>query len=356
MSSSMNEQPVQPSAILRQLEQQEWQETFDAMSDFVAILDRDFRIVKANKAMAGFLKLSPRELIGLRCYEVMHSRHEPWPQCPHNEMLKSGRSVTDEILDPHIGIPLLVTASPVFDEQGHLLGSIHIARDISALKKARQEIEARNRELGILWSLGRGVQSSLSFDEVIASALEGLRTAAGPDLVLFYLRENDDLVLRGSLPADAENLNEKKQVGACLCGLAAQDRKPVFSQDIHADARCTLNECKEAGVRSFAALPLVHEDEMIGVIGIASRSERDYSEQREFLETIMATAALAARNARLLERLRRHAEDLEQSVRQRTAELEAKNAELERFSKLFVDREFRIKELRERVQKLEKGK
>ena len=34
--------------------------------------------------------------------------------------------------------------------------------------------------------------------------------------------------------------------------------------------------------------------------------------------------------------------------------LEEKNKELERFNKLFVGREFRIKELKERVQELEK--
>ncbi len=45
---------------------------------------------------------------------------------------------------------------------------------------------------------------------------------------------------------------------------------------------------------------------------------------------------------------------LEELVRERTAELEAKTAELERMNKLFVGRELRMMELKERIRQLEK--
>jgi PAS domain S-box-containing protein len=47
-------------------------------------------------------------------------------------------------------------------------------------------------------------------------------------------------------------------------------------------------------------------------------------------------------------------EELEQRVRQRTAELEKKNAELQKTKKLFVGRELRMVELKERVKELER--
>lgn len=53
------------------------------------------------------------------------------------------------------------------------------------------------------------------------------------------------------------------------------------------------------------------------------------------------------------EELKKHREHLEELVKERTAELEEKNAELEKFNNLFVGREFRIKELRDKVKELE---
>jgi len=53
------------------------------------------------------------------------------------------------------------------------------------------------------------------------------------------------------------------------------------------------------------------------------------------------------------EELQKYREHLEELIKERTAELEEKNEKLEYFNKLFVGREFRIKELRDRVKELE---
>lgn len=331
-----------------------WQETFDAMDDLVAVLDREFRIVKVNRAMAAHLRRAAADLVGVHCFEVMHGRDTPWPGCPHREMLERGRSSTAEVDDQHIGIPLLVTASPVLDTQGRLLGSVHVARDISALKKTQAELEARNRELDILWRIAREAQRGLSLDTVVRVTLEGLRESLEPDLALFYRMEGDFLVLAGAWPPDAGDLNERKRVGDCLCGLAAADGVAVYARDIFADTRCTLRECKDAGMHSFAAIPVLQDGVVVGVIGLASRAERDFAARRAFLETVAATVAASIRNAILHERLLEHSGRLDEKVRERTADLVAKNAELERFNKLFVDREFRIKELKEQVNELER--
>ncbi|NQU84522.1 MAG: PAS domain S-box protein [Mariniphaga sp.] len=51
--------------------------------------------------------------------------------------------------------------------------------------------------------------------------------------------------------------------------------------------------------------------------------------------------------------LLKYRENLEELVKERTKELEEKNQELERFNELFVGREFRIKELKNKVKELE---
>jgi hypothetical protein len=51
--------------------------------------------------------------------------------------------------------------------------------------------------------------------------------------------------------------------------------------------------------------------------------------------------------------LLKYQNDLEALVKEQTQELEEKVAELERMNKLFVGREFRIKELRDKIEELE---
>ena len=51
---------------------EEWQMTFDAIADMVFIQDKHNAIIKANKAFADALRLEAKEIIGKKCYELLH--------------------------------------------------------------------------------------------------------------------------------------------------------------------------------------------------------------------------------------------------------------------------------------------
>ncbi|RJX33386.1 MAG: response regulator [Desulfurivibrio sp.] len=127
-----------------------WQSTFNAIPDFVSVHDLERKLVRVNKALADHLGMNPEELIGRKCHEVLHNLARPWPLCPLDRTLETQRTASQEVNDPHIGIPLLVTCSPLFDKQGALTGVVHVARDISEQKRAAEEISQsreRYREL-----------------------------------------------------------------------------------------------------------------------------------------------------------------------------------------------------------------
>lgn len=56
---------------------EDWERTFDAVPELIAILDKDYRIVRVNKAMAARLGVNPAECIGLTCYHAIHGTTEP---------------------------------------------------------------------------------------------------------------------------------------------------------------------------------------------------------------------------------------------------------------------------------------
>ena len=81
------------------------------------------------------VKKEPRELISLHCFEVLHGTDKPWMNCPYKTLLTTKKETTEEINDPHLGISLLVSTSPLFDNKGEVAGCVHIARDITEQKR-----------------------------------------------------------------------------------------------------------------------------------------------------------------------------------------------------------------------------
>jgi GAF domain-containing protein len=208
--------------------------------------------------------------------------------------------------------------------------------------------------LNALHHLCRKAMSATTIAETASLALDEAITAIAPDLAFLYGAGDSNLVLQGVRPAGHIELPANKSIGECLCGLAAREMKPIFSLDIHTDSRCTLPECKAAKVRSFVALPLRGDNELIGVLCLASMTERDFAIEGNFLETMAATVALTIKKAMVLHELGQQALDLQGRLADCTAELSIRNAELERLKKIFVDREFRIKELKDKLQSVKK--
>ncbi len=61
----------------------DWERTFDSVPDFIAVLDNNFRIVRANRAMAHQLGVTPEKAVGLICYQCVHGLDNPPDFCPH---------------------------------------------------------------------------------------------------------------------------------------------------------------------------------------------------------------------------------------------------------------------------------
>jgi PAS domain S-box-containing protein len=141
----------------------EWERTFDSISDLVFIQDKNNVILKINKACAKALKLDSHDVVGRKCYEVFHELSQPFPGCPFEKTKKNNQAYTEEIFDPRIGIPFLVTASPILDDKGEMIGSVHIAKDITIMKEVERKMkEALEIESGFISTVSHELRTPLS--------------------------------------------------------------------------------------------------------------------------------------------------------------------------------------------------
>lgn len=120
---------------------EELERTFDAIPDFIAVLDTQHRIVRVNKSMGTRLGLQPEEAIGLKCYKCVHNTTSPPEFCPHSQLMLDGREHTVEIHEKNLGGDFIVTVAPLHDVRGEIIGSVHVAHDITARKRAEAEIK-----------------------------------------------------------------------------------------------------------------------------------------------------------------------------------------------------------------------
>jgi len=126
--------------VLRQSEK-DWRLTFDSITDLVSLHDQNFRIVRANKAMADFFGMPAEALVGRYCYEVFHGTNAPVAHCPHGRTLATKQAEVQEIDDPHLGCPMLISTSPVFNEAGQVIASVHVAKDITENRRTEQRLQ-----------------------------------------------------------------------------------------------------------------------------------------------------------------------------------------------------------------------
>ncbi len=221
---------------------------------------------------------------------------------------------------------------PVKRPDGSVINFIGTLEDITEQKKAEAAIKQYAMESAALESISKSVSASLELEDVIDRAIAETGRVLQPDMALLFLREGKNLVLRGEYhPKGGIHHAETPlhRVGQCLCGIAAQSAEPVFSTDVRADLRCTWVECKKAGIKLFSALPLTIGNEVLGVLGLASKEMRDFSERESFLEAFADTVATGIQNALLHREIQQHVAELENRVEERTKELAERAEEME---------------------------
>ena len=129
-----------------------WQDTFNAMSEALAVLDADCRILQCNRAMVQLLEKPESEIIGKYCWQAVHDAERPIDGCPCPMAGKrlGRRTVTIQRGERYFE----VAVDPQLDEEKRICGYIHIMSDITAHKQSETALrEARNTLVTILDSI-----------------------------------------------------------------------------------------------------------------------------------------------------------------------------------------------------------
>ena len=120
----------------------DWEDTFDTITDMITIHDKDFNIIRANKAAKEMLKLPSLEVTkAIKCYEYYHGMDCPPENCLSCACLETGTPDSFEIFEPHLNKYLEIRAMPRLDRDNQVVGLVHVIRDISERKKVEDALQ-----------------------------------------------------------------------------------------------------------------------------------------------------------------------------------------------------------------------
>jgi len=118
------------------------------ITDPIVLMNKDFKILWANKAFQDNSGYKIKEIIGNQCYRLTHHSETPCKLpnhlCPIGEVQKTGKAAT--VTHTHFdekGNELFVeiTAYPVKDEEGKITQFIYIYKDITERKRAEDRLQ-----------------------------------------------------------------------------------------------------------------------------------------------------------------------------------------------------------------------
>jgi PAS domain S-box-containing protein len=149
MMRELNESTTENKQLFIKVKQgrDEWNMTFDAITDPITIHDKDFRVLRGNNAFFTKFNIKKEQLRGKKCYDIFHCTDTPWHCCPLERSAKSLKPEIQEIDDPHMGGIFLISVYPLKDENGEVYGFVQMAKDITFQKKVEKQLVENAQEL-----------------------------------------------------------------------------------------------------------------------------------------------------------------------------------------------------------------
>ncbi|RLC76579.1 MAG: hypothetical protein DRJ03_12090 [Chloroflexi bacterium] len=246
-----------------------------------------------------------------------------------------------------VGVPLIVgdrvlgmmaaiqshAGSPAYGEHDRDLLLSVASQTATALQNAYlfEETQRRATQLALINDIAEKIAAALGLESVLERAARLVQESFGYHHVAIFTvdREQGEIMMR-TRAGDFVHLfppDHRLKLGQGIVGWTGLHNETLLANDVDADPRYVNLYPDVVPTRSELCAPIGVGREVVGVLDVQS-PQRDAFDENDVLvlETLADQIAVAIENARLYEEITGYAEQLEQRVQERTAQLAVERA------------------------------
>ncbi len=290
----------------------EWQTTLDAIQNAILLTDETYTIVHCNLAAAELFGQPLEQMIGAKCYQIVHRQALPYYACPLQNVCKEKKR--QMMIFEQDGRWLEVSVDPVLDTSENFTSTVHVINDITARKQAEEALRASLHRLDVLHRIGQSLAQTLDLPSLCRIAYQHIAQLV--DCPNFGVSLYDaatrtlraEFILSDGEPLDVSQLPPLRIEGEPLRGRgkALVTGRPEVVNDLAA-ARAQNGRAIHIGNEriplSALYVPMIVEGQVRGLLEMQSYQPQAYQAQDiELLAPIANQIGLSLENARLYRR------------------------------------------------------
>jgi PAS domain S-box-containing protein len=298
----------------------------NAVDGIIAINDRGL-IESFNPAAEKIFGYSENEVLGKPLALLIPGRHRDAHQQGLERVRTTGKSaVVGKTLELH-GLrhdgkefPLELSISTWKAEKEMFFTGI--VRDITERKRAEDVIHRDRIRRITVQDITNAVTSTLDLRAVLNTLLDKIDihlpyAASSINLFNRETGELERLVVRHLDETAVKEVIERS--GGGLARIVFEHKRLLKIRDVRADSRLppVAEFFVKYGLVSYLGLPLIAKGEVLGVLGLLTKEDHEFSEEEiGFLSVLAGQAAMAIRNSELFEQTKSQAAELEKANEQ----------------------------------------